>query len=280
MNIKTLFSDLDGTLVEHSGDVTGDIAKSVRKLLDKNIDLVLASGRHPDMMKSIHYRLGLKTPVIACNGGIIKNLNTNKVLYANPLPKEIVKRAIEIATELGVDWVVYEQNEILFEKMPPKSYKLPYLNTQLPKHLQANFTKINSVEKMLEKDYVFLKALLLFDNKMGVFEKGRQMLGEIMSIDVVQSAKTYLDLMVHGSSKGQAIHKYSQLMDIDRKNIIAIGDAQNDIDMIEYANFGIAMGNAVDSVKKIADFITTPQPEGFKDAVEYLTTKIDTPRLL
>lgn len=276
MVLRTLFSDLDGTLVEHAGDVTEDTIKSVRKLLNNKIDLVLASGRHADMMKSIHYKLGLKTPVIACNGGIIKDLNTNEVLYANPLSKDIVKRAIEIARELEVDWVVYEQNDILFEKMPPKSYRLPYLNSQLPKHLQANFIKVDSPEKMLEKDYVFLKALLLFDNKMEVIEKGRQLLGEIKGIDVVQSASTYLDLMVHGSSKGLAIQRYLELMDIDRKNTIAIGDAQNDIDMIDYANFGIAMGNAVEGVKKIADYVTTPHPEGFKDAVEYLLNRVDT----
>jgi Cof subfamily protein (haloacid dehalogenase superfamily) len=270
MNVKTLFTDLDGTLVEHSGDVTEDIIKSVRRLLDKKIDVVLASGRHPDMMKSIHYKLGLETPVIACNGGIIKDLNTKEVLYANPLDRAIVKRAIEIARELGVDWVVYEQNDILFERMPPKSYRLPYINSQQPKHLQANFVKINSLEEMFKEDSVFLKALLLFDDKMEVIETGRQMLGEIKGIDVVKSASTYLDVMVHGSSKGQAMERYMELKGIDRKNTIAIGDAQNDIDMIEYAGFGIAMGNAVDSVKEAADYVTTPQPEGFNDAVEYL----------
>lgn len=274
MDVKTLFTDLDGTLVEHSGDVTEDIIKSVRKLLDKKINVVLASGRHPDMMKSIHYKLGLKTPVIACNGGIIKDLNTKEVLYANPLSKDVIKRAIEIARELGVEWVVYEKNDILFEKMPPKSYKLPYINPHLPKHLQANYLKINSLEEVFKDDCFFLKIFLLFDNKVEAMERGRQMLSEIEGIDVVQSAKTYLDVMVHGSSKGQAMKRYVELTGIDIKNTIAIGDAQNDMDMIEYAGFGIAMGNAVDSVKKAADYVTTPHPEGFKDMVEYLIKKV------
>lgn len=91
---------------------------------------------------------------------------------------------------------------------------------------------------------------------------------------MVQSAKTYLDVMVHGSSKGQAMKRYVELTGIDIKNTIAIGDAQNDIDMIEYAGFGIAMGNAVDSVKKAADYVTTPHPEGFKDMVEYLIKNV------
>jgi hydroxymethylpyrimidine pyrophosphatase-like HAD family hydrolase len=66
------------------------------------------------------------------------------------------------------------------------------------------------------------------------------------------------------------MRRYVELMGIDTENTIAIGDAQNDMDMIEYAGFGIAMGNAVDSVKKAADYVTTPHPEGFKDVVEYL----------
>ena len=237
MNVKTLFTDLDGTLVKHSGDVTEDVIKSVKKLLDKKINVVLASGRHPDMMKSIHYKLGLKTPVIACNGGIIKDLHTKEVLYANPLSEDIIKRAIEIARELEVDWVVYEKNDILFEKMPPKSYKLPHIN-QLPKHLQANYLKINSLEEVFKESYLFLKIFLLFDNKVEAMERGRQMLNEIEGIDVVQSAKTYLDVMVHGSSKGQAMKRYVELMGIDIKNTIAIGDA-NDMDMTNMQVLGL-----------------------------------------
>ncbi|MDQ2087870.1 HAD family hydrolase [Herbivorax sp. ANBcel31] len=270
MNIKVLFSDLDGTLVKHSGDITEDAVKTVRKLLDNKIDVVLVSGRHTDMMRSIHHNIGLKTPVIGCNGGVIKDLNTNEVLYTNPLSKDIVKKTIYTARELGVDWAVYEKNNIMFEKMPPKSYRLPYINAQLPKHLQANFLKIDSLDDMFEKDYVFLKALLLFDNKMEAIDKGREMLSKLEGIDVVQSASTYLDVMVHGSSKGQAIKRYLELKNIDRDETAAIGDAQNDIDMIEYSGFGIAMGNAVDSIKKIADYTTTPHPYGFEDAVDYL----------
>ncbi|TYQ16861.1 UNVERIFIED_CONTAM: hypothetical protein Cloal_3436 [Acetivibrio alkalicellulosi] len=273
MNIKILFSDLDGTLVEHGCDVTENTVKTVQKLLDNKIDLVLVSGRHPDMMKSIHYNIGLKTPVISCNGGIIKDLNTNEVLYSNKLPKDTVKKSIDIARELGVDWVVYEQNNIFFEKMPPKSYKLPYVNSQLPKHLRANFVHIDSLDEMFEENNVFLKSLLLFDNKVEVMDKGRELLNKLDNVDVVKSASTYLDIMIHGSSKGQAIKRYLDLLNIDVKNTAAIGDAQNDMDMIEYAGFGIAMGNAVESIKEIADYITTPQPYGFKHAVEYLLSK-------
>ena len=58
-----------------------------------------------------------------------------------PLSKDVIKRAIEIARELGVEWVVYEKNDILFEKMPPKSYKLPYINPHLPKHFAGKLFK-------------------------------------------------------------------------------------------------------------------------------------------
>lgn len=113
--------------------------------------------------------------------------------------------------------MVYEKNDILFEKMPPKSYKLPYINPHLPKHLQANYLKINSLEEVFKDDCFFLKIFLLFDNKVEAMERGRQMLSEIEGIDVVQSAKTYLDVMVHGSSKGQAMKRYVELTGIDIK---------------------------------------------------------------
>lgn len=273
MNIKILFSDLDGTLVEHAGDVTEDTIKYVKKLVDNGVQLILVSGRHADLIKSIHHNLGIKTPVIGCNGGMIKDLITNEVLFKNEIPKETIKKSIEIAEQLGVNWVVYEQNNIFFDKMPPKSYKLPYVNSELPEKLRANFVKLDSVDEMFSKERVFIKTLILFDNNMDVIEKGNKLLSELEDVQVLRSAEMYLDVMPKGSSKGQAIKSYLEMINISKDNVASIGDAENDLDMIEFAGLGIAMGNAIDNLKDIAQYVTSKQPEGFKDAVDYIISK-------
>ncbi len=273
MDIKILFSDLDGTLVAHAGEVNQETIDAVKKLRDNGIDLVLISGRHTDMMKSIHYNLGLKTPAIGCNGGFIKDLNSKKVLYINELPEKTVKESIDIARQLDIDWVVYEQNNIFFEKNPPESYQIPYTNLELPEHLRANFVKVNSLDEIFNKGYKFVKTLMLFDRRPELVEKGKNLLGKLENIDILVSTYTYLDVMVKGTSKGTAIKKYIEDLNIKKENIASIGDAGNDIDMIEYAGFGIAMGNAMEKVKKVANYQTSEYPCGFKDAVEYFISQ-------
>lgn len=270
MDIKVLFSDLDGTLVEHAGDITKPSIDAVTKLIGHGTDLVLVSGRHPDLMKSIHHKLELETPVIGCNGGIIKNLKTNEVSFINEMTSEKVRNVIEVARKNNIDWVVYEKSNLFFEKMPPKSYQLPYRNSSLPENLRANFVHLGNYEDMFIEERMFIKVLLLFDRNLGAMDTTRECIEKFDGIEIVRSAKSYLDVMSVGTSKGNAIKRYLELNNIERHRTAAIGDAQNDLDMIEFAELGIAMGNAIDSVKDAAQYITTEFPVGFSDAVEYI----------
>ena len=270
MNIKLLFSDLDGTLVEHGSDITDSTLEGINKLREHGVDIILVTGRHADMTRSIYSKIGAKTPVIGCNGGIIKDLNTNEILYVNPIKKEIIKKSIDIARKLGIDWVVYEQNHMFFENPPPQSYKMPYDNLILPDHLKANFVHVHSLDEVFKEDYVFLKILLLFDNNMNGMAEGIEMLKDLKDVVILRSANMYLDVMPMGSTKGTAVKRYLDLVQVSRENIASIGDAQNDLDMIEFAHLGIAMGNAVDALKEVAQHITSNQPEGFLDAVDYI----------
>lgn len=71
------------------------------------------------------------------------------------------------------------------------------------------------------------------------------------------------------ASKGQALKDLAQILSIPRENIMAIGDNENDIDMIEYAGMGVAMGNAIASVKDVSDYITdTNEQDGVAKAIE------------
>jgi Cof subfamily protein (haloacid dehalogenase superfamily) len=273
MKIELLFSDLDGTLVEHASDITNETLNSVKKLRDNGVDTLLVTGRHPDMTKSIYSQINNNRPVIGCNGGIIKNIETNEVLYANQLSEDKIRKAIEIAKKFGIDWIIYEQNNILYDKMPPKSYKMPYRNMELPENLRANFIKLENEEDAFQDNYAYLKILLLFDKNMDAIADAAKLLNEMEDVVILRSATAYLDVMPAGSTKGTALKRYIELKGYKREEIAAIGDAENDLDMIDFAGFGIAMGNSVKQVRDIADHITTSQPHGFSDAANLIIEK-------
>lgn len=271
MNIQVLFSDLDGTLVSHGGEITIANIEAARCLQRNGIQLVLVSGRHTDMMKRIHADLGLTTPVIGCNGAFIKNLQTQETLYIRSLSQDRVLRTIQIAQELNVDWVVYEQNKIFYHNVPQASYPLPFNNHLYPKHLRAPFTQTNDLDFLWQPNHVFVKVLLITDRQKDGMQKCKDALSSMTGVDMVSSAPTFLDIMTSGSNKALGIEHYCSHYRIDPSQIAAIGDAANDLSMIQFAKLGIAMGNANDSVQKAANYITSEFPTGFKDAVTYLT---------
>ncbi len=81
--------------------------------------------------------------------------------------------------------------------------------------------------------------------------------------------KNNLEVMNKGVTKGNAVKILAQMYGIDRKEIIAIGDNENDMSMIEYAGLGIAMGNAEEALKNAADYITGDyQKDGVAEAIE------------
>lgn len=75
-------------------------------------------------------------------------------------------------------------------------------------------------------------------------------------LEVVSSGKINFEVMSKGTSKGIAVKKFCDILGIDSKEVICIGDNENDISMIKFAGLGIAMGNATDEVKSMADFVT------------------------
>ena len=88
--------------------------------------------------------------------------------------------------------------------------------------------------------------------------------------NVIRSVDFMLEFMKKGCSKATGLEKLSKYLNIKKEEIIAIGDAQNDIEMIEYAGVGVAMGNANDEIKNIADFVTKSNEE---DGVSYVIDK-------
>jgi Cof subfamily protein (haloacid dehalogenase superfamily) len=86
---------------------------------------------------------------------------------------------------------------------------------------------------------------------------------------ILKSEPFYLEVLNKSASKGQALKDLARILDIPKENIMAIGDNENDIDMIQYAGMGVAMGNAVASVKEVSDYITdTNEYDGVATAIE------------
>lgn len=269
MKYKLFVTDMDGTLLNSNKEITKENKVAVNRLIENGIEVVLASGRHPALLKGYPKKLGIDTPVIGCNGGMIKDLMSEEILYMSEMNMESVIKAIEIANKFNVDFWIYEKENIFYNRE----------NDRVRKHLENNknasqdefvpIKKFNSISDLPENAAKITKVLFILIGREDIKEKLFYELEKISDIELCQSDRVLIDVMNKGITKGRAVKLYAEKKGIKKEEIIAIGDNHNDISMIEYAGLGIAMGNAEEDVKKVSKYVTEDcDSNGLAEAVD------------
>lgn len=262
--IKFVFSDIDGTIIPFSkvgprGVVPESAKKAADRLKQAQIPLFLATGRSSWEGKQIAKRMNNQnTYVIGQQGAEIIDPN-GELIYQDTIPNKAAKKMVK---EIKLFNKRHHQNSKIFVYTDKKlymeeKYSLPYLIEEIIvlksfKELKPGFTPV----------------------KIGICNTNREQLKALQShlkkkfpnyhIDI--SADCYCDISSLTATKGNAIKKLSEILKIDLGDAAVLGDAENDISMLkiikENNGLPIAVGNAMESVKQNATYVTTPASEG------------------
>ena len=276
---KLIAIDLDGTMLNSYGVVTENTKNAIKRTIQKGIDVIIASGRPIDSIKTIANEIGSKNYFIAGNGALIYDIQKDENLYENYLNKEKVLEIIKMCEENSISYNVYTDKTILAKVL---KYNVLYYYKENLKKSEDKQTHINIVENMY--DYIskmneekFLKITICDENK-SVFQSIIKKLNEIENIEVLDvshmSRKViqqgteeipieyyYTEISSKNVDKWYAIEYLISKLNIKREEVIAIGDNINDKKMIEEAGLGIAMGQSSPLIKEIADDITSSNEE-------------------
>ena len=276
---KLIAIDLDGTMLNSYGVVTENTKNAIKKTIQKGINVIIASGRPIDSIKTIANEIGSKNYFIAGNGALIYDIQKDENIYENYLNKEKVLEIIKMCEENSISYNVYTDKTILAKVL---KYNVLYYYKENLKKSEDKQTHINIVENMY--DYIskmneekFLKITICDENK-SVFQSIIKKLNEIENIEVLDvshmSRKViqqgteeipieyyYTEISSKNVDKWYAIEYLISKLNIKREEVIAIGDNINDKKMIEEAGLGIAMGQSSPLIKEIADDITSSNEE-------------------
>jgi Cof subfamily protein (haloacid dehalogenase superfamily) len=247
--------DMDGTLLNSEDIITEDNEAMLKKLQRSGVEVIIASGRVDLMVKRFIKQLDLKGHIISCNGGLIRNIATGEIVYANVMDKHIVNKVISFCTENNKNFLVYTTDWVYSNKTNPRALKYEELNKILSTDLQLPIKYIGDVTAESLEDMDVLKVLLICDNHEQV-ELLQNKFSKFDSITVVSSSNGLLDIMACNTSKGKALKILSEKLKVDLNNVIAFGDNYNDIEMLQCVGMPIAMGNSVDELKTVAKYIT------------------------
>lgn len=286
---KLIAVDLDGTMLNQYGMVTENTKNIIKQTIEKGTDVIIASGRPIDCIKTIAKEIGSENYFIAGNGALIYDIQKDEIIYDKFLPKEKVLEIIKICEENSISYNVYTDRTILATAF---KYNVLYYQKENLKKDENKQTKISMIENMYE--YVknktgekFLKITVCDDNQT-VFQSIIRKLRKIEGIDVLDvshmSRKTirqgteeitieyyYTEITVQNVDKWNAIEYLIGKLEIKKEEVIAIGDNVNDKKMIQEAGLGVAMGGSTPEIIKIADYVTTSnQEEGVAKALQEL----------
>lgn len=260
MNYKLVAIDMDGTLLNSNNEISKRTCNAIEEATKQGVHIVLATGR---ILKSAeHYanNIDLNSYILACNGAIIMN-ESKDIIYNQPMNLEIAKRVMELGRELGIYYHFYDRSKFYSNIFIKEIAN--YYNTSTSK-LKGQSIDIDIFEDYNEllsrENFEVYKFLFIDDTKEKLAELRRE-LSTFKEINVSSSWDNNLEIMDNRVSKGLSLEFLSKKLNIDPKDIIAIGDNENDLSMIQFAGLGVAMGNGDDFIKRQADIITSTNNE-------------------
>lgn len=271
MNYKLFAIDCDNTFIKHNGEIHQDNIKAINMLLEKGIKVVIATGRNDILVKDYMDEAGFKEEiVIGCNGASIRDLKDNRIIQLNFIPKDTMKEMIHICLENNIKAKMYTLTESYSTCKENSGDELKEVLTytkQLSMSLEYKYEE--DLDSLVDKKD-FLKMVVLEQDReklLDIQNKFKQLEG----INAVISSKICLDIIKKGVSKGEALRHYANMLGINKGEIVAIGDSENDLEMLNFAGFSVAMGNAEDFVKSSCNMVTLTNDEG---GVAYAINKI------
>lgn len=285
-DFKLIALDIDGTLINSDHIITSRTMHAIKNAKDAGINVTIATGRHYISAIRIARKIQISAPLICGDGAIIKDINTNHTIY-NLLPKEIAADVMRMAAgyEDFKIQVFTREGKIYLGSNYRNNYFKSFLRAPLKHSLRGYFN--------LLRDFVFIpvkntgnieKTIAAMDDaplKIVVYGNERRedlkdFTDKIIKkygdrISITSAIDNCIDILKGGVSKAKALAVLSEKLNIKPEEIIAVGDNINDIEMIEYAGLGVAMGNAPDEVKSKANYVTdTNNNDGLAKFLESL----------
>ncbi|MGL6168931.1 MAG: Cof-type HAD-IIB family hydrolase [Fusobacteriaceae bacterium] len=245
--MKAIALDLDGTLLNSQKEISIENREILKSLYKKGVEILIVTGRPYPITKKIAQSLEIPVTTICYNGARVIDLETDKVLFEELLSEEDVSKIINFCKEHKKDLNLF-QNDIWYVQ------DLEAFGTQ---YYKKN-SKLEPVLKSFEsfENLKMLKTIIIDENEiLNTVEKNlRKVLGD--SVYYTYSQDKYLEILNKLVNKGETLKKVLKEKGIEMSECIAFGDAQNDIEMLKAVGVGVAMGNAHESLKQSADYIT------------------------
>lgn len=254
MEKRMLFMDLDGTLLNDQKQISPGNRQALEEALGRGHGVIITTGRPLKSAMDQARKLGLDKPgcyLIAYNGAVIYDWETQEQMFSRTLEIPAVLRVFDHVNPKGIHIQTYDTWNVLVEKRCDDAAVRRYCSL-----INMEFRVIEDVRTDLTEKPV--KTLVIdYEDQTELLKVEAWLKAEMSGeVDCFFSCDQYLEVVPKGMSKGEAVKMLCAMMDVPVENAVAVGDAANDLSMIETAGIGVAMANGTEEVKAIANYIT------------------------
>jgi len=267
MPIRLLALDLDGTLLNSRGELTLRTRETLAKARIRGIKVALVTGRRFCDARPLALELGVDVPVIAHNGALIKHAQTLEMVAMIPLPVAAAHAALKIGRQMNADMLVSDERDgkgiMVYDHLSgnnPALLRYVAWARRVHGDDQTGVLEVASLEQYLDHHPIHVafsgncapmaELELLLQQEL----KGKV---KIFRTAYPQMDFTLLDLVHPEVSKGVGVAIAAKELCIGHREVLAIGDNFNDLEMLRFAGIGVVMGNADLELRQLPDFYTT-----------------------
>jgi len=266
MAIELIAIDMDGTLLNPQHEVTPAVKQALAAAREKGVQIVLATGRPFVGVQRYLKELALQEDGCYCitnNGALVHDAQDGSVIAEVALKIEDYRYLEELSRQLGVHFHALTKTDLYTANRDISEYSVhESFTTGIP----LQFCPAEEMDPAL----TFPKVMMI-DRPELLDQAISQLPADARErYTIMKSSPYFLEILDKRVNKGEGVKVLATKLGIPRENIMTLGDQENDIAMLEYAGLGVAMGNALDSVKAVSQFVTKTNLE---DGVAYAVNK-------
>ncbi len=251
--IKLIAFDLDETLFNDNHNIDSKNYEYIQKAKDLGVHMIPASGRGPGFVGDLYNELNLKDDncySILANGATVVKNGSEDAITSHEVSKAYAKKLFDYGKEKNLCIHVYTDDGIFI-------YNLFDKEREFTDNYKENLIEVEEYDFSKIEDKKILK-IIYCDFDMDYLKSLEKEVAQLTDykIEISYSSNRYMELNKIGISKATGLIDLCKYLDIDIEDTIAIGDNFNDLKMIDKAGIGIAVRNALDEIKDVADYIT------------------------
>jgi Cof subfamily protein (haloacid dehalogenase superfamily) len=254
--MELIVLDIDGTLLDSDNHLPKSSEKMIRALIDQGKHITLCTGRcYPEVHPIIDH-LGIHDPYGVSGGSAIYDPVLDAVIYFSLMRTDQILSLVDMAHTFGMGILAHTVKELLCEVADPDWEFIQTLETMrgygsfMPRRVMDITQQISTGIIRLN---VFSRTLQLEDILLKIQKRN-------LDVHAIKMTRT-IEIANAGIHKGTALQKIAGFLEIPLEKTAAIGDSLNDVEFLKCAGYGIAMGNAPEGLKQVADFVAPTSDE-------------------